>query len=267
MYSKIFYLPTRALRSLLIPSGKAALMLTAIGLCLWLSPLLPSNSYAADNNDYTMIKDLTGPTKSRLVWYYTARSAAIQQPAKVEVQDKTFFIDPGVKAPTVNSVFLLEHSEVKEGEEVLDVGTGSGLHAVFAANKAKRVVATDISARAISNAKRNARLQGVADKIDFRVGDLFAPLKEGEKFDVIFLNIAYPFDKDTVDRWKLHERFFAEVRKYMKPYARIYYQIGFIKNIPYVYDMLNRNQLYIMRMSMVNALKYGTEPITMMIQE
>lgn len=203
------------------------------------------------------------PGKIRLVWYV---DSPINQPSRVLVEDKEFLIEPGIKPPSVNSVFLLEHSEVREGEDVLDMGTGSGLHAVFAAEKAHRVVATDIDPHAVDVARKNATKNGVVDKIDFRVGDLFAPIREGEKFDVFFWNILYPFSDADQDRWKLHERFFADVRQYMKPNARIYYQLGFLRNIPYVVDMLDRNGLSIERMEMVNARHVGREPIMMMIQ-
>lgn len=203
------------------------------------------------------------PGKLELVWYYEATA---NYPNRVRVEGKDFLIEPGIKPPSVNSVFLLEHSEVREGEDVLDMGTGSGLHAVFAAEKARRVVATDIDPHAVEVARKNAGRNGVVGKIDFRVGDLFGPIQEHEKFDVFFWNILYPFSDNDQDRWKLHERFFAEVRQHMKPNARIYYQVGFLRNIPYVVDMLDRNGLSIERMEMVNARRVAREPIMMMIQ-
>lgn len=206
------------------------------------------------------------PGNYRLIWYYTAEDVKRGHPSRVLAHSKEFLIGPAVKAPTVNSIFLLEHAEVHAGEEVLDMGTGSGIHAVFAAEKAGRVVATDIYPPAVENARFNADYHGVADKIDFRVGDLFGPLKADEKFDVVYFNIAYPFGEATLDRWHLHERFFAQVKKHLKPHGRIYYQVGFVRNIPYIHDMLERNRLAIMRMEMVNAVRYGTEPIMMMIQ-
>jgi release factor glutamine methyltransferase len=227
----------------------------------------PIHSHAGEDEPDIVREAADYPGNYRLVWNYSSESAALQRPVSVQVQDKNFIIDPGIKPPTINSVFLLEHSEVNEGEEVLDVGTGSGLHAVFAADKAKRVVATDIYAPAVENAKRNAEANGVVDKIDFRVGDLFAPLKDDEKFDVIFLNVAYPFGPETRGRWQLHERFFSQVHKYMKPNARIYYQVGFLRNIPYIVDMLARDRMVITRMYMVNAPTYQREPIMMLVQQ
>jgi methylase of polypeptide subunit release factors len=69
---------------------------------------------------------------------------------------------------------------------VLDLGTGCGIQALHASRHASRVVATDISARAIELARFNARLNGVTN-IEFRLGDLFEPVAL-ERFDQIVSN-------------------------------------------------------------------------------
>ena len=65
----------------------------------------------------------------------------------------------------------------------LDVGCGPGTLALMLALACDRVVATDISPRALAIARINALLNGI-DNVDLRQGDLFAPV-EGESFDVI----------------------------------------------------------------------------------
>ncbi|MDH6237727.1 methyltransferase [Cryobacterium sp. CG_9.6] len=71
-------------------------------------------------------------------------------------------------------------------ESVLDLGTGCGIQALHAARHASRVVATDISERALDLAALNARLNGI-DNIEFRLGSLFDPVA-GEQFDHIISN-------------------------------------------------------------------------------
>lgn len=66
---------------------------------------------------------------------------------------------------------------------VLDVGCGAGAVGLLLARRAQRVVATDISARAIAFARVNAALNGVAN-IEFRAGDRFDPVR-GERYDRI----------------------------------------------------------------------------------
>jgi len=74
---------------------------------------------------------------------------------------------------------------------ILDIGTGSGAIALALAKEINNahVVATDISAAALVLAKKNARSLKLDDKIDFRQGDLFAPVEE--VFDVIVCNPPY----------------------------------------------------------------------------
>ncbi len=52
----------------------------------------------------------------------------------------------------------------------------------------------------------------------------------------------------------------------MKSNARIYFQVSFVKNIPYIYDLLTRNDFRIMEMHMVHMAPYRHEPLFMMIQ-
>ena len=58
------------------------------------------------------------------------------------------------------------------GGSLLDVGTGTGILAIASAKlrPASRVEACDTDPLAVSVAEENARLNGVADRIDFRVG-------------------------------------------------------------------------------------------------
>ncbi|MFC3294932.1 DUF7059 domain-containing protein [Clavibacter michiganensis] len=68
----------------------------------------------------------------------------------------------------------------------LDLGTGCGIQALHASRHADRVVATDISARALAFAALNAALNGITT-IELRLGSLFEPVA-GERFDHIVSN-------------------------------------------------------------------------------
>lgn len=74
---------------------------------------------------------------------------------------------------------------------ILDIGTGSGAIAFALARElsSAEVVATDISAAALAQAKKNARVLKLEDQIAFHLGDLFDPL-EGQ-FDIIVCNPPY----------------------------------------------------------------------------
>jgi release factor glutamine methyltransferase len=82
----------------------------------------------------------------------------------------------------------------RNGGVAADVGTGSGAIAIALATEGKfdRVVATDIAVDALAVAKKNAAAVAatVTAPIEFRSGDLLAPLA-GEQLDVLVSNPPY----------------------------------------------------------------------------
>jgi Methylase of polypeptide chain release factors len=111
---------------------------------------------------------------------------------------------------------------VSRQAEVLDMGTGSGVCALFAARYARRVVAVDISEAAVGCANINARLNHLEDRIDVRHGDLFAPVA-AEQFDLILFNPPFLRGTPRNDRdraWRSNdvaERFAAGLGTHLKP--------------------------------------------------
>jgi protein-L-isoaspartate O-methyltransferase len=76
----------------------------------------------------------------------------------------------------------------------LDIGTGSGVQALWLARHSERVVAVDVNRRALNLAAFNARLNGITN-IEFREGSLFEPVA-GERFDLIVCNAPYVVSPD-----------------------------------------------------------------------
>ncbi len=191
-----------------------------------------------------------------------------EQPKNMQyrVRDLTFTVFPGVFQPAPDSLALLRHTRIRRGETVLDIGTGAGVQAVFAARTARRVVATDINPAAVENARYNARRLGLAEKIGVRQGDLFSPIGPQERFDVILFNIEYPNSDADQALWDVHERFFAQVKRHLKPGGRIYYQFGFQRNMARLHDMLARNDLRIVAQFEDPAIVPGEAYITCEIQ-
>jgi methylase of polypeptide subunit release factors len=83
----------------------------------------------------------------------------------------------------------------------LDVGTGSGVHALLAAAHAEHVVATDVNPRAIAFTKLNAALNEVTN-LECRQGSLFEPVA-GETFDLITCNAPYVVSPEH--RWQYRD--------------------------------------------------------------
>ncbi|MEM2911155.1 MAG: class I SAM-dependent methyltransferase [Candidatus Bathyarchaeia archaeon] len=110
---------------------------------------------------------------------------------KVFFGDHVFNIWSEVYEPAEDSFFFAENITVKDGERVLDMGTGCGILGIIAAEKASKVLTVDINPHAVHCAKENAKLNGVAEKMFFVQGDLFTAIRTEEKFDLILFNAPY----------------------------------------------------------------------------
>jgi release factor glutamine methyltransferase len=132
-----------------------------------------------------------------------------------------------VYRPAEDSMLLLRHARPRFRDSVLDMGTGSGLLAVEAAldTRVQRVVAVDIDPDALASARSRAGAAGVADEIEFVLGDLFEGL-EGERFDLIMFNPPYLPSEGDADEpsWsggavgnEVMLRFLDEAGKHLNP--------------------------------------------------
>jgi len=77
---------------------------------------------------------------------------------------------------------------------VIDVCTGSGNLALSlaAGDPRAQVMASDLSAEAVALARRNAEHLGLADRVDWRVGDLLEPFDEPAMYGSIDLLVCNP---------------------------------------------------------------------------
>ena len=98
----------------------------------------------------------------------------------------------------------------------LDIGTGSGAIALSLVHEqaVQTVVATDVSADALSLARANAERLGLADSVDLRCGALWAAVENGEKFDIVISNPPYV-------AWAERETLQPEVREW-EPAAALF---------------------------------------------
>jgi release factor glutamine methyltransferase len=145
-----------------------------------------------------------------------------------------FDVSEDVYEPAEDSFLFAENLEVKTGEVVLDLGTGSGILAVLAAKKAVTVVAVDVNPYAVRCAKANAALNRVEGKLSFIQANLFSALDVQAKFDVILFNAPYLSSEKGEDAtwigrsWaggvsgrEVVDRFIFEVPTYLKSNGRI----------------------------------------------
>jgi release factor glutamine methyltransferase len=105
-----------------------------------------------------------------------------------------FAVDPRVLIPRPETETLVDAARefiAARPLVVVDVGTGCGAIAIAIAahERTVRVIATDVSRDALEVAEANALSNGVADRVDFRAGDLLGPVTE--RVDVVCANLPY----------------------------------------------------------------------------
>lgn len=151
---------------------------------------------------------------------------------------------------------VLECGDLVEGgaHAVADVGTGTGCVVISLARErpGNRYVAVDLHPPALELARENAEWNGVADRIEFRSGDLLAGFGEGE-LDAVVSNPPYiaseacaglprhireheplPALDGGADGLALIRRLAKEARRVLKRGGWLFTEIGFDQAEPVV---------------------------------
>ena len=111
----------------------------------------------------------------------------------LEPGDHVIEIDPGMAFgtgthETTGMCVRLVEKYVKPGQQVIDIGTGTGILAIAAAHMgAGPVLATDLDSVAVRVAAENVKINGFEGVIDTRCGDLLEVVRECG--DVVIANI------------------------------------------------------------------------------
>lgn len=159
------------------------------------------------------------------VWFI--RKIQRYGPHTVQVLGKTYIISKAVFNPKFyyTSEFMAKHIKVTPEDEVLDMGTGSGIQAITAGQVVPRVIAIDINPEAVRYARKNVKVNGLENTVSVLQGDLFSSLDPRSEFSVILFTPPYlkgtpktDFDRALFDPNKeLVRRFFKDAKEHLKP--------------------------------------------------
>lgn len=114
-----------------------------------------------------------------------------------EFYGRRFTVTPAVLIPRPETELLVEAVLQRVAKQapsrVLDLCTGSGCIAITIAAEREQssVWATDLSKDACAVASGNAEKLQLGSRVTIKEGDLFAPIPEGVKFDVVVSNPPY----------------------------------------------------------------------------
>ncbi|MDR2866112.1 MAG: methyltransferase [Methanomassiliicoccaceae archaeon] len=92
-----------------------------------------------------------------------------------------------VYSPDDDSILLIESLDVRDGEQILEIGCGSGIVAIHCAKNGAEVDAVDINPAAVAMTRKNAAANGAY--MDIRLSDLYADIDSC--YDTIVFNLPY----------------------------------------------------------------------------
>lgn len=151
----------------------------------------------------------------------------------LEYKGLVIYKHPKVYEPAEDTFLLVENLDIKRSDDVLEIGTGTGLVAVYAAQRSRNVIATDINDHALQCAVKNT-ITNRTYNVELRKGNLFEPVKD-EKFDLILFNTPYlptgedeKLDEELNAAWDggsegrdIIDQFLNELKDYLKPKGRV----------------------------------------------
>lgn len=169
---------------------------------------------------------------------------------------RAFKINRAVLIPRPETELLAEMALAacrdSQSPKMADLGTGSGCLAVTLAAERPdaEVWATDLSADALKEARKNVVRYGLSERVSLLHGDLLGPLPDGLRLDVVVSNPPYVTEAEIEDLepevrdyeprlalsglgdaagqdgTALHRRILAEAPAYLKPGGRVLLEVG-----------------------------------------
>jgi len=210
---------------------------------------------------YHIWKAIQKPRVNQLILEYVDDVPLLTLP---EVLNAVIFRGGEFLAKTVKNHNCAELPVDKEVPLALDMGTGTGVGAIFACHRGYKVIGVDINPEAVRCARINVLINRLEEKIDIRYGDLFDSVSD-KRFDLILFNP--PFfrgePKNLFDlAWRstdVMERFAEGLPEMLTDNGKALVLLSTDGDAPGMLDALSQNNL---KASSVTERHFGNEIMT-----
>ncbi|MHA1924448.1 MAG: HemK2/MTQ2 family protein methyltransferase [Candidatus Thorarchaeota archaeon] len=174
----------------------------------------------------------------------------------MKFNDKKLEVDDGVYPPAEDAYLLLDAIELERADSFLEIGCGTGLISVAAAEVAKSVVAIDLELNAVRNTRRNMEINSVSGRSCVIQSDLLGALAHNARFNVIAFNPPYLPENGTVTEMdhafvgggagvELTERFILQAIPHLERNGRIYIVVSSLADIERVSNFMKSQGLQV----------------------
>ncbi|MCP3966983.1 MAG: methyltransferase [Lentisphaerae bacterium] len=177
---------------------------------------------------------------------YLKRIREKKEKYRIQYLNYSLIAYPNVYPPYIDNELVIKNVKISENDVVLDLCAGVGLLTVFAAQTAKRVVATDINPAAIESIKENALLCNVQDKVtavcccdypdppeQYDKILLIPPLSDKKAEDILEKSLFDEGHKAVID-------IIAGAVGHLKPNGELYIRWSDIGDMSFIYNLLQK---------------------------
>lgn len=166
-----------------------------------------------------------------LPWIYAPRVRLFPLHGKLIATDLLGRVEEDqVFSLMLEQVYLVRNLGIRPGDRVLELGIGSGVNSLFAADTARSVTGVDRNPRALEYSRLNSTLNGQAGALELLEGDLYEPVA-GRRFDLILFNPPFELVPEG-STWFAHShggedgldvvrRFLPATPKHLAPAGRL----------------------------------------------
>jgi release factor glutamine methyltransferase len=211
---------------------------------------LRTNTPAADTGHVPMMSH--AEALRRIAWQDKVYKEHLRCPTQLSLDflGRKLVVHRNVFAPVSREFNLMSTTvlkEVKERDAVLDMGTGSGIQAILAASKAKRVLAVDVNPDAVRCARRNVALNGLTRRVKVLRSNVFEKVRG--RFDLILFDPPFRWTAPR-DLWEICSAdegyetlrtFLREGKRHLTKNGRIIVSFGTSGDIAYLKHLIRQN--------------------------